>query len=92
MFVLDPVMTLEKALEDISNALGRLQHQISLENAAGFLSRNKILENVLLPVLAKTYDLPHLRNVNRKLPSKPVFRPKTAGIRVKSRRNGRNKA
>lgn len=57
-------MTLRKALEDISNALGRLQHQISLENAAGYFSTNKILENVLLPVLAKTYDLPHLRNAN----------------------------
>jgi hypothetical protein len=57
-------MTLGKALEDISNALGRLQHQISLENAAGYFSKNKILENVLLPVLARTYGLPHLRNAN----------------------------
>jgi hypothetical protein len=57
-------MTLEKALEDISKALGNLRHQISLENAAGYLSKNKILENVLLPVLATTYDLSRLRNAN----------------------------
>lgn len=57
-------MTFGKVLEDISNALGRLRHQISLENAAGYFSKNKILENVLLPVLARTYDLPHLRNAN----------------------------
>lgn len=57
-------MTLGKALEDISNALGRLRHQISMENAAGFFSKNKILENVILPVLAKTYDLPNLHNAN----------------------------
>jgi hypothetical protein len=57
-------MTLGQALEDISNALGRLRHQINLENAAGYFSKNKILENVLLPVLAKTYDLSNLRNAN----------------------------
>ena len=57
-------MTVGKALEDISSALGRLQYQINLENAAGYFSKNKILENVLLPVLAKTYDLPNLRNAN----------------------------
>ncbi|MES2438226.1 MAG: SMEK domain-containing protein [Verrucomicrobiota bacterium] len=57
-------MTLGKALEDISKALGHLRHQISLENAAGYFSKNKILENLLLPVLSITYDLPHLRNAN----------------------------
>lgn len=57
-------MTLKNALADISSALGRLQHQISLENAAGYFSTNKVLENILLPVLAKTYGLPHLHNAN----------------------------
>ncbi|MCX6938810.1 MAG: SMEK domain-containing protein [Verrucomicrobia bacterium] len=68
---INPIMTTSKALDDISSTLGRLQHQISLENAAGYFSKNKILENILLPVLAKTYDLPHLRNANAKGANEP---------------------
>ncbi len=58
-------MTREGALIDIRRALGCLNYEISLDNAAGHFSTNKILENVLLPVLAKTYSLPGLRNVNK---------------------------
>ena len=57
-------MTTETALRDISTALGRLRHEISIENAAGYLSRNKLLENLLLPVFRIVFNLPALRNAH----------------------------
>ena len=57
-------MTSKQALGEISTALGRLRHEIGLENAAGYLSQNKLLENLLLPVFRIVFGAPHLRNAN----------------------------
>lgn len=57
-------MTRNQALVDIRQALARLRSEIHLDNAAGYFSQNKLLENLLLPVLRIVLDAPSLQNAN----------------------------
>jgi hypothetical protein len=57
-------MTRSQALADIRQALARLCTEIRLDNAAGYLSQNKLLENLTLPVLRVVLNAPGLQNAN----------------------------
>lgn len=58
-------MKQSEALEKISEALGVLTHQTRAENLAGFLSKNKLVENLLLPVFQIVLNAPKLLNFNQ---------------------------
>ena len=58
-------MTLSEALEKISKALGVLTHQVYAENLAGLLSKNRLVEDLLLPVFRIALNSLQLRNVNQ---------------------------
>lgn len=57
-------MTRRQALADIRQALARLCTEIRLDNAAGYLSQNKLLENLILPVLRVVLNASGLQNAN----------------------------
>lgn len=64
-------MTRATALEDISQALGLLTHQTKAENLAGYFSKNRITEDLLLPLFRILLDAPRLRNLNNGVQSFP---------------------
>src|SRR4051794_1710795 len=57
-------MTLAEASDDISYALGVLTHQVSAENLAGLYSKNRLVEDILLPVFRILFGAPGLANTN----------------------------
>ena len=59
-------MTIPEALEKISKALAVLAHQTGAENLGGLFSKNRLTEDLLLPVFRIALNAPHLRNVNQK--------------------------
>jgi hypothetical protein len=58
-------MTLTEALDKISKALAVLAHQTHSENLAGLFSKNRLSEDLLLPLFQLALGAPDLRNVNR---------------------------
>ncbi len=54
-----------EALEKISKALSSLMLQTRAENLAGFLSKNRLVEDLLLPVFQIVLNAPRLRNLNQ---------------------------
>jgi hypothetical protein len=58
-------MTVPEALEKISKALGILAHQTSAENLGGLFSKNRLTEDLLLPLFKIALESPSLRNVNQ---------------------------
>jgi hypothetical protein len=58
-------MNRSEALDRISAALGSLTHQTRAENLAGLFSKNKLVEDLLLPVFRIVLNAPHLRNLNQ---------------------------
>ncbi len=53
-----------QAIEGISKALGVLTHQIEQENLSGLFSKNRIIEDIFLPVFQVLFSAPGLRNLN----------------------------
>lgn len=64
-------MTVPEALEKISKALAVLTHQTRAENLAGLFSKNRLTEDLLLPVFRLALKAPHLRNVNQEAVNHP---------------------
>jgi hypothetical protein len=58
-------MNVPEALEKISKALGLLTHQTSAENRGGLFSKNRLAEDLLLPVFRIVFRAHDLRNVNQ---------------------------
>jgi hypothetical protein len=58
-------MTLAEALEKISKALAVLAYQTRAENLVGMYTKNKLVEDLLLPVFQVLFKAPHLRNLNQ---------------------------
>lgn len=57
-------MNQSEAVEEISKALTHLTYQVAQENFAGFFTKNRILEDLLLPAFAIVFQAPQLRNLN----------------------------
>lgn len=57
-------MNQSEAGEEISKALTHLTYQVAQENVAGFFTKNRILEDLLLPAFAIVLQAPKLRNLN----------------------------
>jgi hypothetical protein len=57
-------MNQAEAIEQISKALSHLTYQVAQENFAGFFSKNRLLEDLLLPAFAILLQAPKLRNLN----------------------------
>ena len=53
-----------KALEDISKGLGVLTYQVSQENMSAQYTKNRIIEDLLLPIFRRIFSAPQLRNLN----------------------------
>lgn len=66
-------MTLPETLDKISKALAVLTHQTSAENLAGLFSKNRITEDLLLPVFRLTLNSRNLQNVNQKTVNFPYI-------------------
>lgn len=58
-------MTVSEALEKISRALAVLALQTRAENLAGQYSKNRLVEDLLLPVFRLALQAPTLRNLNK---------------------------
>ena len=52
------------AIESISKALATLTYQVRQENFSGLFSKNRLLEDLLLPAFALILPAPSLRNLN----------------------------
>src|SRR5258708_186121 len=59
-------MTIPEALEKISQALAKLAFQTQAETQAGLYSKNRLAEDLLLPVFQISLKAPHQRNLNQK--------------------------
>lgn len=57
-------MNQAEAIEQISKALSTLAFQVAQENSAGMFSKNRLLEDILLPAFALIFSAPSLRNLN----------------------------
>ena len=57
-------MNQAEAISQISKALSMLTHQVTQENFAGFLSTNRLLEDLISPAFAIILPAPSLRNLN----------------------------
>lgn len=57
-------MNRQQALEEIGKALGVLTHQVEQENLSGMFSKNRLVEDILLPVFSILYSAPNLKNLN----------------------------
>jgi hypothetical protein len=57
-------MTRQQVLEEIGKALAVLTHQVEQENLSGMFSKNRIIEDILLPVFAILFSAPGLHNLN----------------------------
>lgn len=58
-------MTVPEALEKISRALAVLTHQTRAENLAGLFSKNRLTEDLLLPIFRLALNARNLRNANQ---------------------------
>ncbi|MFL6439835.1 MAG: SMEK domain-containing protein [Terriglobales bacterium] len=58
-------MTVAQALDKISKALALLALQTETENLAGLFSKNRLAEDLLLPVFQHVLSLPSLQNANQ---------------------------
>jgi hypothetical protein len=57
-------MNQAEAIEKISKALSQLSYQVAQENVAGFFSKNRLLEDLFLPVFSQIFESPALKNLN----------------------------
>lgn len=57
-------MTVAEALEKISKALAVLAYQTRAENLTGMFSKNRLAEDLLLPLFRIIFAAPQLRNLN----------------------------
>jgi hypothetical protein len=62
-------MTVSDALETISKALGVWAQQTRAENLAGLFSKNRLTEDLLLPLFRLVFEAPRLQNLNRNSPN-----------------------
>jgi len=58
-------MDIPEALSKISKALGVLAYQTRAENLGGLFSKNRLIEDLLLPVFRIVLKAPQLRNLNK---------------------------
>jgi hypothetical protein len=58
-------MNRSDALGKISRALAVLTHETRAENLAGFFSKNRVAEDLLVPIFQLVLKAPHLRNLNQ---------------------------
>lgn len=81
-------LNLSDTLTDISNSLAHLAFQVRSETAAGLTSRNRVAEDLLLPILRRAYAAPGLANTNvdkANFPGVDLFDPATGlGVQVTS--------
>lgn len=79
---------LSETLNDLSKSLAILAIQVRAEALAGFGSRNKIAEHVMLPVLRRVYAAPGLSNTNAvsaNYPGIDLYDPATGlGVQITS--------
>lgn len=58
-------MTQQELLQRSSALLGRFAHEVKVQNAMGLFDINTIAEDFLVPIFAKVFNCPDLRNQNR---------------------------
>ncbi|MGD0017271.1 MAG: SMEK domain-containing protein [Verrucomicrobiia bacterium] len=75
-------MDVPEALHKISKAVGVLTYQIRAENLAGLYSKNRLAEDLLLPIFKIVFKLPNLKNVNRDTVNFPYIDLADDGERV----------
>jgi hypothetical protein len=66
-------MDRSQALEKISKALALLTYQTRAENLAGFFSRNRLAEDLFIPILGPILKAPNLHTLNRGGVSSPYI-------------------
>ena len=54
-------MNQQQAIEEIGKALGVLAYQVEQENLSGMFSKNSLIEDLFLPVVAILYSAPGFR-------------------------------
>jgi len=64
-------MTNQDMLEEISHALALLALQTAAENQAGLFSKNRLVEDLMLPLFRVVFGAPDLRNANEGLNNFP---------------------
>jgi energy-coupling factor transporter ATP-binding protein EcfA2 len=57
-------MNLQKSLQHVSDLMARFSEQVKSDNAMGLLDKNRLSEDVLVPVLAEVYGYTNLVNLN----------------------------
>ena len=62
-----------EALEKINRALAVLTHETRAENLAGFFSKNRLIEDLLLPVFRVVLSAPRLQNLNQRGRTSPYI-------------------
>lgn len=60
-------MTVTEALEKISKALALLTYQTRAENLSGMYSKNRLTEDLLLPIFTRVFKAPRLQNANQEV-------------------------
>jgi hypothetical protein len=66
-------MNQARALEDIGKGLAMLTYQVSQENLSGQFSKNRIVEDLLLPIFRRLFSAPNLRNLNTSTQNHPTL-------------------
>ena len=61
------------ALDNIGKGLSVLTYRVSQENLAGQFSKNRIIEDLLLPIFKRTFSAPNLRNLNTAARNNPYL-------------------
>jgi hypothetical protein len=64
-------MNNQEILEEIGRALALLTYQTAAENLAGLYSKNRLTEDLILPIFRVLFDAPGLRNANTGLNNYP---------------------
>ncbi|MGB6945371.1 MAG: SMEK domain-containing protein, partial [Bryobacteraceae bacterium] len=57
-------MNRQQALDEIAKSLGVLAHQVQQENLSGMYSKNRLIEDVFLPLFRILFSSPDLKNIN----------------------------
>jgi hypothetical protein len=66
-------MNQAKALEEIGKGLARLTYEVSQENFSGQFSKNRISEDLLLPIFSRIFAAPALHNLNTATQNHPYL-------------------
>jgi hypothetical protein len=66
-------MNQAKALEEIGKGLAILTYQVSQENLSGQFSKNRISEDLLMPIFSRIFAAPALHNLNTATQNHPYL-------------------